>query len=72
MEKNLPAIAGDLGSISGLGRSPGGGYGNPLSSIFAWRILVDTVPWGRKKLDRTEQLSIHTLFKYVFCYKNKM
>ena len=21
---------GDLGSISGLGRSPGGGYGNPL------------------------------------------
>ena len=32
MVKNLPAvqeIAGDLGSIPGLGRSPGGGHGNP-------------------------------------------
>ena len=28
--KNLPANAEDLGSIPGLGRSPGGGYGNPL------------------------------------------
>ena len=31
--RNLPANAGDtrdLGSISGLGQSPGGGYGNPL------------------------------------------
>ena len=31
--KNLPAIAGDTrdaGSIPGLGRSPGGGHGNPL------------------------------------------
>ena len=27
--KNLPANAGDLGSILGLGRSPGGGHGNP-------------------------------------------
>ena len=28
--KNLPASAGDVGSIPGLGRSPGGGNGNPL------------------------------------------
>ena len=31
--KNLPACAGDIrdsGSILGLGRSPGGGHGNPL------------------------------------------
>ena len=31
--KNLPAITGDIrdvGSIPGLGRSPGGGHGNPL------------------------------------------
>ena len=28
MVKNLPA--GDLGSIPGWGRSPGGGHGNPL------------------------------------------
>ena len=33
MVKNLPANAGDVrdaGSIPGLGRSPGGGHGNPL------------------------------------------
>ena len=28
--KNLPAGAGDVGSIPGLGRSPGEGKGNPL------------------------------------------
>ena len=28
--KNLPAVQGDLGSIPGLGRSPGEGNGNPL------------------------------------------
>ena len=28
--KNLPANAGDAGLILGLGRSPGGGNGNPL------------------------------------------
>ena len=33
MVKNPPANAGDIrdeGSIPGLGRSPGGGHGNPL------------------------------------------
>ena len=30
MIKNLPANAGDPGSIPGLGRSPGEGNGNPL------------------------------------------
>ena len=30
--KNPPANAGDLGSIPGLGRSPGKGNGNPLQS----------------------------------------
>ena len=30
MIKNLPANAGDVGSIPGLGRSPGEGQGNPL------------------------------------------
>ena len=30
MIKNLPANAGDVGSMTGLGRSPGEGNGNPL------------------------------------------
>ena len=40
--KNPPANAGDsgdVGSIPGLGRSPGGGKSNPLQ-YFAWKI-----PW---------------------------
>ena len=36
--KNL-SKAGDADSIPGLGRSPGGGNGNPLT-VLAWRI-----PW---------------------------
>ena len=28
--KTLPSNAGNTGSIPGLGRSPGGGHGNPL------------------------------------------
>ena len=32
--KNPPATARDLGSISGWGRSPGGGHGNPLQ--YSW------------------------------------
>ena len=64
MVKNLPANAGDIrdpGSIPGLGRSPGGGNGNPLS-VLAWRIPWTEEPSGLKsmgfaKLDSTEQLS---------------
>ena len=32
--KNLPAKAGDTGSIPGWGRSPGGGNGNPLQYSY--------------------------------------
>ena len=54
MVKNPPANAGDIrdvGSIPGLGRSPGGGHGNPLQHSCsenpmdrgAWRAAVDRV-----------------------------
>ena len=39
MVKNVPANAGDLGSIPGSGRSPGEGNGNPLQ-YACWEI-----PW---------------------------
>ena len=32
--KNLPANSGDMGSIPGLGRSPGGGNGNTLQYSY--------------------------------------
>ena len=54
--QNLPASAGDIGevgSVPGSGRSPGGRHGNPLH-IFAWRIpqlksLAGYSPWGHKR-----------------------
>ena len=59
--KNLPASAGDArnaGSTPVLGRSPGGGNGNPLH-ILAWRIPRTEEPGGLQPLgqDVTEQLS---------------
>ena len=42
----------------GLGRSPGGGHGNPLQYYtHGQRTLVGYSPWGCKELDTTEQLS---------------
>ena len=53
--------AGDLGSIPGLGRSPGERKGKAThSSILAWRIPMDKGGWwGRKESDMTERLSLH-------------
>ena len=33
MVKNLPGIAGDAGSITGSGRTPGGGHGSPFQYL---------------------------------------
>ena len=60
---------GDLGSIPGLGRSPGEGNGNPLQyscleNSMDWEVpqsLVGYSPWGRKESDTTERLAL--LFK---------
>ena len=57
MVTNLPANAGDTGLISGSGRSPGEGNGNPLqySSLEnpidrgAWRAIVHGVTKGSDK-----------------------
>ena len=68
MVKNPPAKAGNVGSIPGLGRSPGKGNGNPLQYSFldnstdrgAWQAPR---PWGHKELDITERLT-HTHTSY--------
>ena len=59
--------AGGPGSIPGLGRSPGGGHGNPLqdSSLedsYGQRSLVGYSPWSCKEFDMTEQLSTHKMY----------
>ena len=60
--KESTCSMGDLGSISGLGRSPGGGHGNPLQYSClenppGQRSLVRYNPWSCKELDITERLS---------------
>ena len=60
--KESACLAGDLGLIPGLGRSPGGGHGNPLQyscpeNPCEQRSLEGYGPWGHKELDTTEQLS---------------
>ena len=50
---------GDLGSIPGLGRSPGGGHGNSLQyscleNPQGQRSLMGYSPWGCKESDTTE------------------
>ena len=61
MVKNLPANAGDvrdMGSIPGLGRSSGGGHGNPLQFSFlenpidrrAWWATVHRVTKSQTRL----------------------
>ena len=56
--KNLPASVGDSGLIPGLGRSPGGGNGNPLwysrlenlTDRGAWWATVHGVPKNQTRL----------------------
>ena len=55
---------GNLGSIPKLGRSWGGGCGNPLQytcleNPHGQRSPVDYSLWGGKELDMTEQLSTY-------------
>ena len=58
MVKNPPSNAGDAGSVPGLGRSPGGGHGNPLYYSYlenpmdrgAWQAIVHGI---RKDSDTT-------------------
>ena len=56
MVKKLPASAGDMGSIPGMGRFPGEGNGNPLQfscleSLTDRRSMVGYSPWGHKRVE---------------------
>ena len=60
--KESACNTGELGSIPGLGRSHGGGHGNPLQyscleNPHGQRSLVGCSPWDCKKSDTTERLS---------------
>ena len=55
--KESTGNAGDLGSIPGLGRSPGEGKGYPLQ-YPGLENSMDYRPWGRKESDSTEWPSL--------------
>ena len=60
--KESACNAEDLGSVPGLGKSPGGELGNPLhfsclENPHGQRSLAGYNPWARKGSDMTEQLS---------------
>ena len=46
MVKNLPTNVGDMGSIPGLGRSPGEGNGNPLQYSFVENSMERGAWWA--------------------------
>jgi len=61
MIKKSPCNVGDLSSVPGLGRSPGGGHGKPLQyscleNPHGQRSLAGYNPWGHNKSDMTEHL----------------
>ena len=62
--KESACNVGDLGLIPGLGRSPGGGHGNPLQyscleNPRGQRSLAGCSPWGCEESDTTEWLRMH-------------
>ena len=70
--KNQPASAGDVrdkGSVPGLGRSPGGGHGNPLQCSClenptdkgAWWATIHRVAKSLTELKRLSAESVETL-----------
>ena len=71
VSKESTCNAGYLGSVPGLGRSAGGGHGNPLQDSClenprdrgAWR-----TPWGPKESDTTEQLHNLNLILLAFSF----
>ena len=62
---------GDLGSIPGLGRSPGGGHGNLLQysyleTLHGQRSLASYSLWGHRELNTTEQPNTAHTYTYIF------
>ena len=71
MEKNLPANAGDMDSIPGLGRSPGGENGNPPQDSGLGNPMDGGVWWATVHgiAKSQTQLSMHT--QHIFAKLNE-
>ena len=78
--KNLPASAGDMNSIPGLGRSPRGGNGNPLQYSClenpmgrgAWWATVHRVTKNQTRLsDSTFMFPLKSLTSKMYTCKRR-
>ena len=59
----------DSGSVPELGRSLGGGHGNPvflLGESHGQRSLAGCSPWGREESDMTEHTHTHKFISYLY------
>ena len=63
--KESACNVGDLGSVPGLGKSPGEGKGYPLQYSSLENSMDYTVRGGRKESDTTEQL-------FFSCFRAKI
>ena len=75
--KEFALYVGDLSSIPGLGRSPGGRQGNPLQyscleNPCGPRSLAGNSSWGSKELYSTERLSRYTKTKIKWGKEEKL
>ena len=69
MVKNLTVNAGDVDSITGSGRSPGEGNGNPLQyflpgKFHGQRRLAGYSPWDCKELNTTKHMHAQCEYKF--------
>ena len=65
--------AGDLGSVPGLGISPGGGNGNPLQYSCLENPMDRGAWWAtvmESQSDTTEQLRMHTQYEHFHICSN--
>ena len=69
--KESACNAGDLGSIPGLGRSPGEGKGYPTPVFWPGEFHGLYSPWGHKESDMTEQLSLLKQFIKIILEDNE-
>ena len=76
--KESACNVGDLGSIPGMGRSPGGRHGYPLQyscleNPHEQRSLAGYSPWGHKESEMIEQLSTaqHIMWPYGCPWRRK-
>ena len=68
--KESTCNSGDLGSISGLGKSPGEGKGYPLQYSGLENSMGGISSWGHQESDTTEQLSLSLFVNNVFSLWN--